>query len=267
MLKMSYIKEIYYYYVSKFTVISQIINELIILAVFWYTAQAFIPDMQVFGNYSIDYFTFIVIGETALRLPAFFITIFTRILKASAIDGTFESYLLFPVSFKIPFLMSALASAANEFLRIIFVIILAKIIFVFEIPFSNLLLALVYQIAALPIFIGLGFISVAIFLYFGRGEGIIMKLVSVATILAGVYFPTTVLPNSIQQVTDYFSPFNLLLHSTRDLLTKTFVFNKYAENLLFLILWGIVFLPLGSYLFSLGLKYYKLKSRPFTFIS
>lgn len=266
-IKVSLLKEIKYYYSSKLAVISQLFNEIIILTVFWYTAKAFVPNIKVFGTSSIDYFTFIVIGETVLRIPSFFITVITRELKNATLNGTFESLLLFPQRPQMPFIISAISSSLIEFTRVCMVLVIAKYVFAIKLELFNCLLAFILQFFSLPIFIGLGLLSVSIFLFLGRGDGLIIKVVSIATILAGAYFPISVLPEAFGSTLKIISPFNLLLDSTRNIFSSGYQFEFFIKNMTYLLIWGGILFPLGYYLFGTGLKHYKDKNRPFCYVS
>ena len=257
-------KELIYYY-FKWAILSHLLNELIILTVFWYTAKAFVPNLEVFKNNASDYFTFIVIGETALRIPSFLISVFTRNLKNWVIEGALETYLLYPGRQTVPFILSGIASALFELIKIIIIITMAKTIFTLHLPVYALLWALIFQLCCLPLFIGLGLISTTIFLYLGRGDGIIMKLTSLATILAGAYFPTSVMPEHLEKIVNWLSPFNLLLNTTRQIITLETT--SLLSQALSMALTGIFFLLVGYWLFNHGLTYYKKKSKPFTFVA
>ncbi|OFZ49694.1 MAG: hypothetical protein A2381_05685 [Bdellovibrionales bacterium RIFOXYB1_FULL_37_110] len=266
-IKMNLLKEFYYYYQSPLIMVSILINELIILGVFWFTAKAFVPNLEIFSGKAIDYFTFIVIGETALRIPAFFITVIGRNMKNAALEGTFDHHLLLSCSAQYSFMIGGISASLFEILKVILVLSLAATIFVIDVTFISLILAALMQIISIFIFTGLSLISVSVLLILKRGEAWIMKIVSIATILAGAYFPTTVLPYHLNNYLYYVSPFNLLLESTRKIIHQEMSYQDYLAANLALLGWAIMLFTLGYFLFSQALHFHKKSNQPFLYIS
>ena len=59
--RLSILKEYRHKYPSKISWVGQGISELILLIIYWYTAKAFIPNLQ-FLHPGTDYFSYIIIG-------------------------------------------------------------------------------------------------------------------------------------------------------------------------------------------------------------
>jgi len=266
-IKICFIKEYRYYYQNPLVLFSILLNELIVLLVFWYTAKAFVPNLEIFSGKAIDYFTFIVIGETALRIPSFFITIVSRNMKNATLDGAFENHLLLKHSPQYAFFIEGLCASIFEILKVALVLFLATVFFVIDVTFYALLLAIPIQLISILIFTGLGLVSVSILLVLKRGEGWLMRLVSIATILAGAYFPTTVLPYGLNVHLHYASPFNLLLESTRQIMHEQISYHTYFQSCFILSIWAVILLTSGYILFSKALELHKKSDRPFTYLS
>jgi len=266
-IKINLLKEFRYYYQSPLILFSILINELMILLVFWYTAKAFVPNLEIFSGKAIDYFTFIVVGETALRIPAFFVTVISRNMKNATLEGAFDNHLLLPCSPQYSFMIGGIGASIFEILKVILVLVLAWCFFTIDITFYSLVLAAPLQIMAIFIFIGLGLMSVSALLVLKRGEAWIMKIVSIATILAGAYFPTTVLPYGLDSHLYYASPFNLLLESTRKILSQEMSPHNYLVSSVILLAWAISLFTLGYFLFSKALHMHKKSAQPFLYSS
>jgi len=266
-IKICFIKEFRYYYQNPLVLFSIFLNELIVLLVFWYTAKAFVPNLEIFSGKAIDYFTFIVIGETALRIPSFFISIIGQNMKNATLDGVFDNHLLLKYSPQYSFFIEGLCASFFEILKVALVLFLASVFFVIDITFYALLLAIPIQLISILIFTGLGLISVSILLVLKRGEAWLMRLVSVATILAGAYFPTTVLPYGLDIHLRFASPFNLLLESTRQIMHEQISYQTYFQSCFILFLWAILLSTFGYFLFSKALDLHKKSDKPFTYLT
>lgn len=261
------IKEWRYYYGGPWSIVGQLLNEIVMLTVFWFTAKAFVPDTNILGKDAVDYFTFIVIGETCLRTPSFFMTVFTRNLKNMAVEGTFEFSLLLPIRTQEYFIMNAFAGGLITFLRAGITLLVASGVFALGVRFQGLGFVLLLQLVSWPLFAGIGLTAVAVFLFFGRGETVILKGASFLVILGGAYFPIKVFPESLAAFLSSVSPFNILLDATRHALSSPFAIADLLQISLVLLIEGGIFFFAGHFLFGLSVKHFKKKGRPFVFIS
>ena len=264
---MGLIKEYRHYYITPWAIIGILINELIILTVFWYTAKAFVPNISIFSGSAVDYFTFIVIGETTLRIPSFFVTIIGRNIRNSTLDGTFESHLLLKTTPQFNFFLEGLTGATLEFLKVLIVLSLACIIFRLDITISSFIKTIPLQILSIFVFAGIGLISVSILLILGRGDSWPMKGVSLATIFAGAYFPTSVLPHNLDSILLYVSPFNTLLETTRSIISNKSLEISYEMGLLALFTWAFISMLIGHQSLKYAIRFHKKRSKPFSYVA
>lgn len=262
--RISVLKEYRNKYPSKWTWLGQIISEMALLFVYWYTAKAFVPNLEVFKTPT-NYFSFIVIGEMTLFLPALFMTAFARILRAEVQQGTLEPSFFTKSSLSISWLAQAFAIAFVESFRLIFVLLLALFFFEFKmLSASSFLKITLLQLLAMPVFAGIGLITASIVMAFGRGERLLPMLTTAMTVLAGAYFPTQVLPGALAQVLGILSPMNILLDASRNVVSHGSEITAPALSLLIL---GVFLFGLGIFALKLSLKHYRHRSQPLLFLS
>ena len=271
LLKISILKEYRNKYTNQFSWIGQVLTELALLSVYWYTAKAFVPNLQ-FLDAKTDYFSFLVVGETSLLLPSLLITGFARIFKSELQQGTLEPGLLASVSLSSSWLIQALALLIVESLRIFVVLALAFGLFHFQaVSFSSLAMILSLQMLSLPFFAGIGMISAALMMNFGRGDRLLPMLTTAMTVLAGAYFPPSVLPEKLQTGLQNLSPMSVLLGTTRELLKNDSSGLPSTEiwwhSSGFLAGGSVMFLLIGIVSLQLSVKRYRNHSQPLLFLS
>lgn len=228
-------------YPTKLAFLGELIGLLVSLTVYWYTARAFIPG----SGFSGSYFDYLLIGEASLFLPLAFFHGLVRISRQTANEGVLELTQAFPIrGWRI---ISALGAALAPFElgRILLTLLIARMLFGFHADAGAILQFTLLQLIAAPAFLGLGLIASAIVLRFGRGETAIAWISSGAAILAGAYFPVSVLPESIQTLSNWLSPFFVLLEATRQALGQTSLSAGLMGPMTVLLVWGAITLPLG----------------------
>ena len=265
--KLSISKEYRNKYPSLFSWMGQLISELALLTIYWYTAKAFVPNLHVLSA-GTDYFSFVVVGESVLLAPSLMITSLARIFRSDIQQQTFEPTLLSSASLTTSWLVQSFGAMIVEGLRLLLVLILAITFFHFNIaPIPNLILVLVLQVLALPLFAGLGLVGVSVMMVLGRGERILPFLTTGMTVLAGAYFPIEVLPSIMQTYLRKISPMNILLESSREAIQFGWSSPQWLQSAIFLLFGSVVFLMLGILSVSLSTRYYRQRSQPILILS
>jgi ABC-2 type transport system permease protein len=223
------------------------------LIFFWYTSKAFGFSFKVgLSDYRVDYFNYVVLGEMVLLIPAAILNGLTSTVQSAAADGTLEVFFLLPRRAQTTFIISALAIVPKEVVRIILTLIIATLAFGFKFSYSGLGGAVFLQIISLPIFLGMGLFAASLLVFFGRGKSVISHGGNILYIFAGIYFPLSVLPKSIQNIAKVFSPFTILLESTRTLFSNGF--HNMAVTSAQIIFWDLLLFFLGFWLLGLSFR-------------
>jgi len=154
--------------------------------------------------YGTNYMSFVVIGVT---INIFIITNlsdpFTRIQR-SYFNGTMDLYLLSPMSIYTPLLGLMARSVLDDYPRLFFTFGFGMLLFGATFTFASWPLALLFTVLFLAAGFGLGMLSASSFYLLDIKKGteplqfVIQQLL--ATLLAGTYYPVTVLPTSLQWI-------------------------------------------------------------------
>jgi ABC-2 type transport system permease protein len=154
--------------------------------------------------YGTNYMSFVVIGVT---INIFIITNlsdpFTRIQR-SYFNGTMDLYLLSPMSIYTPLLGLMARSVLDDYPRLFFTFGFGMLLFGATFTFASWPLALLFTVLFLAAGFGLGMLSASAFYLLDIKKGtepiqfVIQQLL--ATLLAGTYYPVTVLPTPLQWI-------------------------------------------------------------------
>ena len=230
------------------------------LLVLWYTSKAFVPTFVLSGK-KIGYFEFVIIGEIFILAPLSAIHCYTKTLRVLLIEKMFDHFLLLNKPLYFNLFVLHLGPFAIEFMRWIILVVIGYIMVPDSIPLLQCLSLLAMQLAVLPIFWALGQIACAFIIRFGRGQNIITVFMTISAILSGVYFPTQVLPVELSSFFDRFSPFNLTLNLSREVLSSGWRNADLMTPLLSLLLWALVLVPLSICLLNYSVHAYRKQGR------
>ncbi len=217
------------------------------LTLYYFTARAFGVKLEL------DYFRFVTLGEGVLLVPLCVVTGFLRVTREASADGTLEALLALPIGGRRALLMLGLATVPREVFRAVLWLAIATLAFGLRVDLGGLVAAAGVLALSLPAFISVGACAAAVFLKWGRGEGAVGTVTVLASLLAGAYFPTQVLPASIQELGRWISPFSAALEASR-LAFDGVSFALWLEPLAALAAWAAVSVPLGAWSLGHGVR-------------
>lgn len=220
--------------------------------------------------YGSDYMSFIVVGVTVN------VFIHTNLwdpyerLRRSYFNGTMDLFLLSPLSVYTPILGLMTKSIIDDYPRLLFVGGFGMLFFGAVFRFTYWPLALLFTVLFLAAGFGVGLISASSFylLRIQRGTEPVRFIVEqvLAALLAGVYYPVSTLPKPLQWAacliphTYAFDALRRLLDpgavlSARALPIQSVVaLSPLGTDALMLTLMSLVLLPLGLFLYGLGIE-------------
>ncbi len=248
-------------YPTLFGILGEFLNACLVLTVYWYTSRAFGNTLfaGATSDYQMNYFSFVLLGEIFISIPIALSVGASHILSSASFDETFEAFRLLPGRTQTPFILSTLALVPIEVLRALLKLLIAIYIFNTHFQLSHLLLASLFQIAAMPAFLGLGLIASALMMRLGRGAGIISQASALAAVLAGAYFPLGMFPTGVQKFATLVSPFTVLLQGVRQI----FAGHGLEFSVLLQIFgWSAVLMIVGYGSFGLALGYIRKRGQP-----
>ncbi len=154
--------------------------------------------------YGTNYMSFVVIGVTVNVFIATNLSDPFFRIQRSYFTGTMDLFLLSPMSIYTPLLGLMARSVLDDYPRLFFTFGFGMLLFGATFNFSSWLLALLVTVLFLAAGFGLGMLSASSFylLDIKRGTEPIQFVIQqlLATLLAGTYYPITVLPKSLQWI-------------------------------------------------------------------
>ncbi len=189
-----------------------------LLTFYWLTQKALHFENSKLEN-GLSYFQFVFLGEVFLMFPFSIVLGSSRVLRQMKDQGVFDlifsSYRVF-----IPALFcQTLVWALLESVKVLLLILLVSL---FGVPWAVIgqtLALLSLSIFLIPASFGFGLISCALVLKLGRGDNLLPPIVLFTGLVSGAYFPTTVFPPAVREITQAFFPFALFLEGIRSFIT------------------------------------------------
>jgi ABC-2 type transport system permease protein len=237
----------------------QLAGILFSVSTFYFLAQLFgdvlIPELEQYGG---DYFSFVLIGLAFSGYMGLSLSSFAESIRESQVMGTLEIMLLSPTRLSAILLSSSLWPYVLTTVRVIFYFLLGALIFGFSLSQANFLTALVVLVLSITSFSGIGILSAAVVLIVKKGDPVAWALGSVSTLLAGVYYPITVLPNWLEPISR-FLPLTYALDSMRLAMLKGASLYDVRFDILALLGFTVVLTPVAFLVFRKALKRAKIE--------
>lgn len=225
---------------------------------------------HLLGPYGTNYMSFVVVGVSA----NFFIGSnvadpFTRIQR-SYFNGTMDLLLLSPMSVFTPLVGFMWKSVLDDYPRLFFVGGFGMIFFGATFDFTHWPLAFFYTVLLMLAGFGIGVISASSFYLFNikQGEEPVQFIVQqlLAAVLAGAYYPITVMPKALQWVACLI-PHTYAYDALRRLLCPSASFrgpvlpiqsalplSPLVVDALALTLMAVLLLPIGFWMYARGIE-------------
>lgn len=224
------------------------------IAIFYFIS-IFVGNVPGSGNY----FTFVLIGLAVNHYMQTTLSTYLRTVHTIYWSNWLELLLTSPTRIK-TFFASVMAwnyliATMNVSLYFLIGIFVFGASFVFSFSSWIVIPILILLIISLS---GLGLISASMFMLAnvkGEIEPIGWAIATISGLVAGVYFPPEYLPEGIQ-VVSRFLPQTYAINAIRDILLfgKGITDPVVQEAIIYLIIFSIVLLPLGMWMFNLGIK-------------
>ena len=205
------------------------------------------------ANYGGNYFAYVLIGIAFMSFQTLPLTSLGNALIREQSEGTLEAILMTPTpigvlmisSFFWNFLAASLQTAAY----------LAAGIYFFHqhlppVHWEACLLALFLMMTSL---LGFGLWAAGFILVYKKGDPVGFLMQGFSKLLAGVYFPVSLLPFWAQKLS-YLLPLTFSLECLRKVLLKGVSLTEIRRELLILALFSVVFIPLGLLFFRWALR-------------
>ncbi len=195
------------------------------------------------------YFPFVLVGLALAGFQGVALTSISTAIQYGMYTGTLEAMLVTPTSLSTIVFSSVLYQFVTALLSILLYLVFGVLLFGFPLAQADFLSAIVVLVLALLAHLPLGIFSASFLLIFKRGDPITSLVGHLSALLAGVYFPLSVLPGWLQTVS-FFLPFTHALEGLRQAVLNGRNLLELSTQIMVLAIFAAVLLPLSLAVFS-----------------
>ena len=217
--------------------------------------SALVPDLDQYGG---DYFSFVLIGLAFSGYMGLSLSSFAESIREGQVMGTLEIMLLSPTRLSAILISSSLWSYMLTTIRVVVYFIFGVAVFGFSLSQANFLTALVVLLLSITSFSGIGILSAAVVLIVKKGDPVAWALGGVSSLLAGVYYPISVLPDWLEPISR-FLPLTYALDGMRLAMLKGASLYDVRLDILALLGFTVVLTPIAFLVFRKALKRAKME--------
>lgn len=247
-LKKDFLMEISY----RFSFVLQFASIFFSVVMFYFVAKLLsdAPSVQKYLSEYGDggYFAFVLIGIAFSSFLSVGLGSFSTNIRAEQMIGTMEAMLVTPTRLPMIVISSSIWSFAFTSLQVAVYLLIGGIFFGVNFGNANPWPALVALLLTVIAFSSLGIISASFIMIFKRGDPIAWLISTSSTLLGGVYYPVNILPDYLQTLS-YFFPITYSLRAIRLSLLNGYGFSQVSSELLSLVLFSVIMLPISLLVF------------------
>lgn len=203
------------------------------------------PYLTEYGG---DYFSFVLIGIAFLGYFSTGLSSFASSLRHSQTTGTLEAMLTTPTSLSAIILASSLWDYLVTTLRVLVYLAVGVLLLRARIQNGNYLAALLVIMLTVVTASSLGIIAASFIMVTKRGDPIQWGISALNGLLGGVYYPVAILPAGLAWLARLL-PITYSLHAMRLALLNGASWSQLAPDILALVIFSIVLLPLSLAVF------------------
>ncbi|MDY7077078.1 MAG: ABC transporter permease [Chloroflexota bacterium] len=236
----------------------RIVGMLISVSIFYFISQildtAASPYLQRYGS---DYFHFALLGIAFYPFINLSANSPANAIHEYQHTGTLEVLFLSPTPFLASVVMSTLWSYCWTFAESLFYLLVAGLFFQAHLDWANIFSAVLVVLLTILANAGLGFINASFVLVTKRTSPLARLLGLVTNLLAGVYYPTEVLPNWLRAFSQLL-PATYSLDALRRTMLQSASLADVGQDLLALAGFIVVLLPIGLVAFRFAVRWAKI---------
>ena len=237
----------------------QLVGIFFSVSTFYFLSQLFgaalVPQLDQYGG---DYFSFVLIGLAFTGYISLSLSNFAASIREGQMMGTLEIMLLSPTRLSTILISSSLWSYLLATVHTLVYLIMGVLIFGFNVSQINIISALVVLVLSIASFSGIGILSAAVVMLVKKGDPIAWLFGGVSSLLAGVFYPISVLPDWLEPLSR-FLPLTYALDAMRLAVLKGSSLAELRFDILVLLGFTLILTPLAFIAFSKALKRAKIE--------
>lgn len=232
---------------------AQLLAILAKLIIFYYLVAVFEgPADAILKNYGGNYFAYVLIGLAFWDYLAASLTAFNTSMRENQMMGTLEFMLLAPIKLPILVIASSLWSYLFVSFRFLLFLLLGVFLFGLDMGNANLLGGLVILILSIFAFASLGIALACLIIVFKQGDSRRFVILS-SVVLGGVFFPVETMPGWLSDLSALI-PMTHSINAMRAALLHGHSLSQMMPELLSLLLFTVILMPLGLVAFDLAVR-------------
>ncbi len=219
---------------------------LLTISVIYYASESFVLKANIESKESMSLFAFLLVGEIALVLPMSF----AERLLAHFLEIRNQHFYQTLIGLKISptrFIFSrAMVDAIFPFSRVAIILAFSAFFIGFKFSFFSLVVFFLLQLFAIVVFAMMALITTLLYLKFNKGIGLFYTAQSFAAILSGVYFPVSIFPSYLKNISFVLPQTHILQASRLIFQGQPVAVGIYLTLLIWLILLFVVWFVLEN---------------------
>lgn len=229
------------------------------VAIFYFMTRLFggamAPNLE---NYGGDYFSFVLIGLAFTGFLGLSLSNFAQSIREGQMMGTLEIMLLSPTRLSTILLSSSLWSYLLATIRVVAYLLVGALIFGASLGKANIVAAVLVMLMSIASFSGIGILSAAVVLLAKKGDPVAWLFGGASSLLAGVYYPISVLPNWLEPLSRVL-PLTYALDAMRLAMLQGYSIYELRFDLLVLSGFSLILTPLAFLVFRKALNRAKME--------
>lgn len=207
---------------------------------------------QYLEKFGVNYFSYVLLSMAFFSYIGVGIGSFSSRIRFEQLQGTLESLFLTPTRAETLLLGMTIWNIIFATIDVLIYFIFGA--FLFKIDFSqiNILSAFITLVLTIISFSSLGIISASFILVYKRGNPTTWLISTLEGVVGGVYFPVSVLPG-FMQIIAHCLPITYAIRAIELAVYKGYTLYQLKNELLFLLVFSIVLLPLSLKMFKKAL--------------
>jgi len=243
---LAFVKRDFYLEMSyRFSLLLQLFGIFFSVFLLYYVArllgEAATPYLVPYGG---DYFSFVLIGIAFSGYLGVGLSSFAASIRQAQMTGTLEAMLMTPTRVSTIILCSSLWNYLMTTFRVLVYLALGTIFLGVNLGQGNYLAALLILALTIIALSSLGIIAASFVIVLKRGDPIAWLFNALSSLLGGVYYPITILPDWLQHLS-HLLPITYSLRAMRLALLQGYPLSALAPDILALALFSLTLLPLS----------------------
>jgi len=210
------------------------------------------------AEYGTEYFPFVIIGIAFSTYLFTALNSFSNNLSIEQMTGTLEVLLLTPTRIRELILGMSLWDFIFASSRVFGYLLIGVLFLGLDLSKINIFASLTVLAFTVISFSGLGIITASIIMVLKKGSPVTWFVSTFSSLFGGAYFPIEILPAPLQRIS-YLLPITYSLRSLRYTILKGYSLWEIKADLLVLIIYSAILIPVSILCFKAALKRAKIK--------